>query len=144
VERRHHRAAQRGDEVDGEAVHRDVQAAIADAEDHKRQPESGRRPGQRREQQSGRQRRAARERHRPAAEPPAQDAGDRHGRHGTAGRAEQREAQGCRGRCGLFLHGGDPHRPTGEDEPVNGEECSRGPPDYGKIDARGTGALYFV
>jgi hypothetical protein len=53
VESRHHRTADRGDHVHGDAVHRDVQAPVRGTEHQQGQPERQRGMRERREQQRG-------------------------------------------------------------------------------------------
>jgi hypothetical protein len=83
VETRHHRAPQRGDHVDRDAVHGHVEEAVGGAEDGEQEPERDRRPGQGGKRHGGREQDAGGRRHPRAAEPAAQRSGRQHGGHGA-------------------------------------------------------------
>ena len=126
MEAGHHGAVQGGHEIDRDAVHRHVQAAVGDAEQqqHQAEGERGVRPGRQRHAQGEED--AVEHGDALAAEPAAQPSGEHHGGHGARRHTEQGQAQLARGRADLGLDRGDANHPAREEETVDGEEDGEG------------------
>ena len=128
VERRQDRSPVGVLDRDPVRVHGDVEGAGRSAEQHEREPQARKAPGERRQRDRDGEERRRGPHDRPAAVPGDQHARDRHRDQRSEAEPEERDAELGRAQADAVLHGRDARRPAAPADPEGDERHGDGHP----------------